>query len=138
MNLELLSSGPLPPSPPELLGNNRFAEMLTVMRDHYDWILIDSPPAATLADATLLSSMADMLVLVVQHNTTDRDHVVKTVQQLRTVNSAIAGVVLNNVDMNRAYHKDYYYAGYYYEEDEVSPKKTSSRRKSVEPGRKVG
>jgi capsular exopolysaccharide synthesis family protein len=136
-NLKLLTSGPLPPSPPDLLGNERFKQMLESMREVYDWVLIDSPPAASLADASLLASLADMVVLVVQHNSTDRDHIMKTVQQLGGVNPNFAGVVLNNVDMDRTYHKDYYYASYYYE-DEEGRKEKRSRRKSVERKAQVG
>ena len=136
-NLHIMTSGPLPPSPPELLGNERFKAMLQGMRESYDWVLVDSPPAATLADATLLASMADMVVLVVQHNATDRDHVVKTVQQLRSVNPNFAGVVLNNVDLDRAYPKDYYYAGYYYDTDERG-KSRRFKKKSVERKAQVG
>jgi len=135
-NLHLYTSGPLPPSPPDLLGGDRFRAMLDSMRETYDWVLIDSPPAASLADSALLASLADMLVLVVHHNQTDRDHVIKTVQQLRAVNANFAGVVLNNVNFDRASHKDYYYAGYYYEEE--TPKQKRSRRKSSEPKAQVG
>ncbi|MCP3978806.1 MAG: polysaccharide biosynthesis tyrosine autokinase [bacterium] len=113
-NLDIMTCGPIPPSPPELLGSERFAAMLQEMRGVYDWILVDSPPAASLADCTLLASLADMQVIVVQHNRTDRDLVAKTVQRLRAVNDTMAGAVLNNVDLDRAYNKDYYYAGYYY------------------------
>jgi hypothetical protein len=72
----------------------------------------------------------------VQHNRTDRDHVIKTVQTIGAVNRNFAGVVLNNVDMDRTYHKDYYYAGYYYEEDGAKQKR--SRRKGVEHEAKAG
>jgi capsular exopolysaccharide synthesis family protein len=133
-NLHLLTTGPLPPSPPDLLGNQRFRSMLDSLRETYDWVLIDSPPAASLADASLLASLADLVVLVVRHNSTDRDHIVKTVQQIGSVNADFAGVVLNNVDLDRAYHKDYYYAGYYYEDQETKEKRF--RRKNVE--RKAG
>jgi len=136
-NLHIMTSGPLPPSPPDLLGNERFKAMLAAMRESYDWVLIDSPPAATLADATLLASLADMVVLVVQHNATDRDHVVKTVHQMRSVNPNFAGVVLNNVDIDRAYSKDYYYAGYYYESGEEG-KGRRFKKKNVERKAQVG
>jgi capsular exopolysaccharide synthesis family protein len=134
-NLHLLTSGPLPPSPPDLLGNERFRDMLEMMRQTYDWVLIDSPPAASLADASLLASMSDMIVLVVKHNSTDRDHVIKTVQTISSVNGSFAGVVLNNVNFDRTYHKDYYYAGYYYEESEGKTKRT---RRKVEPKAQAG
>ncbi len=133
----VMTSGPLPPSPPDLLGNERFKEMLEVMRGVYDWVLIDSPPAASLADASLLAALVDMVVLVVQHNATDRDHVVKTVQAIGAVNPNFAGVVLNNVDLDRAYHKDYYYAGYYYEEDGTRERRFR-RKAEEEPKARVG
>lgn len=77
-NLHVLTCGPIPPSPPELLGSERFAELLTTLRENYDWILLDSPPASSLADAPLLAQLADMVVLVVQHNRTDRDLTAKS------------------------------------------------------------
>ena len=134
-NLHLMTCGPIPPSPPELLGSERFRELLAALREHYDWVLLDSPPASSLADATLLAAMADMVLLVVQHNKTDRDMVSKAVQRLRAVNPVIAGAVLNNVDIERAYHKDYYYAGYYYSEDESTE---SRKRKKASRRAKVG
>jgi capsular exopolysaccharide synthesis family protein len=131
--LHLMTCGPIPPSPPELLSNTRFADLVAALRERYDWVLLDSPPAASLSDAALLASSADMIVPVVKHNATDRDHVIKTVNGLRAVNPDLPGIVLNHVDLDRAYHKDYYYAGYYYSEED---KPARTRRRGVE--RKVG
>jgi len=134
-NLHVMTSGPIPPSPPELLGSERFASLLSKMRECYDWVLIDSPPAASLADATVLASMADMVVMVVRHARTDRDLVIKTLHRLRAVNPVVVGAVLNAVDLERAYHKDYYYAGaYYYEEGD----KKSARKRRLESKANVG
>jgi len=128
-NLHLLACGPIPPSPPELLGSDRFLELVTALRESYDWVLLDSPPAATLADATQLAVVSDMVVLVVRHAHTDRDLVSKTLARLRAVNPNVVGAVLNNVDIERAYSKDYYYAGaYYYEADEAKRKGARKRR----------
>lgn len=135
--LQLLTCGPIPPSPPELLSNPRFTMLLSELRERYDWVLIDSPPAASLADATLLASSVDMILPVVKHNSTDRDHVVKTIQTLRAVNPEIPGVVLNHVDLERAYYKDYYYAGYYYSDEESAPR-TKTRKRRVERKAQVG
>ena len=85
-NLHLLTCGPIPPSPPELLGSSRLADLLETAKQRYDWILIDSPPAASLTDASLLAAMADMVVLVVRYNHTDRDMVMKAAHSLRSVN----------------------------------------------------
>lgn len=112
-NLQVLTCGPIPPNPPELLGSERFKKFVAEAREAFDWVLVDSPPAATLSDATLLAGLADMVILVVRHNHTDRDLVGRTVQQLQRVGANVAGVVMNNVNVDRAYGKDYYYGGYY-------------------------
>jgi capsular exopolysaccharide synthesis family protein len=132
--LRVLTCGPIPPSPPELLGSERFTSLIAAVREEYDWVLIDSPPATSLADATQLAAVSDMLVLVVQHNRTDRDVTVKTLQKLRAVSRTVAGAVLNNVDLERAYHKDYYYAGYYFEDGN----RRERRKRGVEPKAHVG
>ncbi len=113
-NLHVITCGPIPPNPPELLGSDRFKRFLTEARDAYDWVLLDSPPAMSLSDASLLAGLADVVLLVVRHNHTDRDMVGRTLQQLRRVGANVAGVILNNVDLDRAYGKEYAYAGYYY------------------------
>jgi capsular exopolysaccharide synthesis family protein len=113
-NLHAMTCGPIPPNPPELLGSERFVGLLHELRESYDWILLDSPPAMSLADAVLLSSISDLVVLVIQHNQADRDMVGRSIGQFRKVGANLAGVILNNVDIERAYKKDYYYAGYYY------------------------
>lgn len=130
----VMTCGPLPPSPPELLGSARFVDLIENLRESYDWVLLDSPPAASLADTTQLAAAVDMVVLVVQHYRTDRDMVRKTMQRLQAIQTPIVGVVLNNVDFDRAYHKDYYYAGYYYAEEYGS----SKRKKGAKKGVKVG
>jgi capsular exopolysaccharide synthesis family protein len=128
-NLHVVPCGPIPPSPPELFGTARFRNLLHDLKKEYDWVLVDSPPLTSLSDSTLLASIADMVVLVVKHNATDRDLVTRSIQQLRNVNDTVVGVVLNNVDIDKAYQKDYYYAGYYYYGAEQKKK----RRKIAEP-----
>ena len=133
-NLHLLACGPIPPSPPELLGSDRFLELVSALRESYDWVLIDSPPAATLADATQLAAVSDMIVLIVRHAHTDRDLVSKTLARLRAVNPNVVGAVLNNVDIERAYSKDYYYAGAYYYEADEKGKSAKKRRVTTKVG----
>ena len=123
-NLQVLTCGPIPPNPPELLGSERFKRFITEAREAYDWVLVDSPPAASLSDATLLAGLADMVILVVRHNHTDRDIVARTVQQLQRVGANLAGVVLNNVSVDRAFAKDYYY----YSADGASEGRASKRK----------
>ena len=136
--LRVMTCGPIPPSPPELLGSERFSAMLQDMRRHYEWIIIDSPPASSLTDSTLLADAADMVVMVIQHNKTDRDLVRKSLQRIGAVDTAVAGAVLNNVDIDRAYSKDYYYASYYYYGESVQEPKGKSKKRRVESKASVG
>lgn len=141
-NLDVFTCGPIPPSPPELLGSDRFRELLETLRHDYDWVLIDSPPAASLTDTTQLAGLADMLIMVVQHNRTDRDVVAKTLERLRAVNPTVAGVVLNNVDLDRAYDKNNYYAAYYYygegSDKQGKKSKKGTKKRRSEPSANVG
>jgi capsular exopolysaccharide synthesis family protein len=113
-NLSVLTSGPLPPNPLDVFGHDRFKDLLQEARQHFDWVFIDSPPVVSLADAVVLSSMADMVALVIKHNENDRDLIRRCLSNLRKVNPNVIGAVLNNVDLERSHYKDYYYVGYYY------------------------
>jgi len=134
-NLHVITCGPIPPNPPELLGSDRFRDLLSELRAEFDWVIIDSPPAASLADAVLLSALSDLVVLVVRYNVTDRDLVARTLQVLRNVHANVVGVVLNNVDLDRAFRKDQYYAGYYYsshgEDTKAAGRKVGPRKAAV-------
>jgi capsular exopolysaccharide synthesis family protein len=113
-NLKVLTSGLLPPNPVELFGTERFLEMLRELRQHFSWVVIDSPPVASVSDSVVLGSLADMTILVIKHNENDRDLIRNAVGQLRKVEAHVVGAVLNNVDLRRAGYYGYY-ATYDYE-----------------------
>lgn len=113
-NLYALTCGPIPPNPPELFSGDRFKETLQALRGRFDWVLIDSPPVISLTDSVMLASMADMVAFVIKHNESERDMIRRCLQNIRNVNPHVIGAILNNVDIEKAYSKDYYYAGYYY------------------------
>src|SRR6185436_10582945 len=71
-NLYALTAGPLPPNPPAILGRKNMGEFLDRLRSHFDWILVDSPPLASVTDALLLARHVDLAVMVVQYNTVDK------------------------------------------------------------------
>ena len=79
-----------------------------------------------------------MVLLVIRHNHTDRDLVGRTVQQLRRVGANVVGVVLNNVDLDRAYGKEYAYAGYYYAEDAKVPRRGKPKPPTAGVGTSAG
>jgi capsular exopolysaccharide synthesis family protein len=109
-NLKLLTSGPVPPNPAELLGSDQMRKLLSLLGERFGHIIIDSPPAISFTDASILSTMVDGVVLVVQGGKSSRAVVRRARQQLTDVGAHIFGVVLNNVKLET---QDYYYAGYY-------------------------
>ena len=121
-NLKLLTSGPIPPNPAELLGSNAMREVLATLGARYTHIIVDSPPAISFTDASILSTMVDGVILVVHGGRSSRAVVRRAKQQLLDVGANIYGVVLNNVKVES---QDYYYGGYYsgyysYYDDEAS------------------
>lgn len=128
-NLKFLTSGPVPPNPAELLGSDEMRKLLGVLTERFAHVVIDSPPAISFTDASILSTMVDGVVLVVHGGRSSRAVVRRAKQQLLDVGAHIFGVVLNNV---RVETQDYYYSGYYssneYEEGdnpEVAPGQTA-------------
>jgi succinoglycan biosynthesis transport protein ExoP len=111
-NLKFLTSGPVPPNPAELLGSDEMRKLLATLSERFAHIVIDSPPAISFTDASILSTMVDGVVLVVHGGRSSRAVVRRAKQQLLDVGAHIFGVVINNV---KAESQDYYYSGYYSE-----------------------
>ncbi|HEY6547751.1 MAG TPA: polysaccharide biosynthesis tyrosine autokinase, partial [Vicinamibacteria bacterium] len=111
-NLFVLTAGPLPPNPPALLARRSVQDLFADLKTRFDWILVDSPPLASVTDALLLARHADSVIMVVQHNKVDKKVVKRSVNALRKATPNVLGVVLNQVDVQ---HKGYYY--YYYQHD---------------------
>jgi capsular exopolysaccharide synthesis family protein len=109
-NLKILTSGPVPPNPAELLGSEEMRRLLGQLSERFAHIIIDSPPAISFTDASILSTMVDGVMLVVHGGRSSRAVVRRAKQQLLDVGAHIFGVVLNNVRMEQ---QDYYYSGYY-------------------------
>jgi capsular exopolysaccharide synthesis family protein len=108
-NLFALTAGPLPPNPPALLARKSLGDLLAGLRGEFDWVLVDSPPLASVTDALLLARHADHTVLVVQHNKVDKKLVKRSVAALRKATPGLLGAVLNVVDVRaRSYHYYYY------------------------------
>jgi exopolysaccharide transport family protein len=105
-NLFLISSGPVPPNPAELVGSVKMRETLALLREGFDYVLIDSPPVLPVSDGVLLSTMVDGVVLVTRGQHTPKDVVQRARDRLQYARAKILGVVLNNVNVNSG---DYYY-----------------------------
>lgn len=108
-NLHVLTSGPIPPNPAEILGSERTQQVLQQLLEEYDYVFIDSPPILAVTDAAILSTVVDGVVLVVNYAVTRNDLAREAVDQFKKANARILGVVLNQVKMDSGDHKYYYY-----------------------------
>jgi protein-tyrosine kinase len=108
-NLSVLTSGPLPPNPAELVGSNRMREALEAAVADFDMILLDSPPVVSVADAVALATFADGVVMVVQTGKVPHEVIRRATGQILAVKGRILGVVMNGVNLKRdGYYYDYY------------------------------
>ncbi len=110
-NLAALTTGPIPPSPADLLSSHRMRDAITYLRQKYKFIVIDSPPIMAATDAVILSAVTDGVLLVVRSGETPKEAFTRTRDLLHAVKSRLLGVVLNAVDSSAP---DYYYSYRYY------------------------
>jgi len=109
--LSVLTSGPIPPNPAELLGSDQMHRLLAVLQAKYTHVVIDSPPVSSFTDGVLISTMVDGVLLVVHGGKSSRHIVRRSKQLLNDVGAKIFGVVLNNINLQS--HDYYYYQTYY-------------------------
>lgn len=110
-NLDLLTSGPVPPNPSEMLASKSFFELMEGIRNSYDLVILDAPPVLSVADALILTPFSDGIVFIVDSASTSRILAKKAVQALQQVGGNILGVVLNKIKRNSK--ESYYYYNYY-------------------------
>jgi capsular exopolysaccharide synthesis family protein len=110
-NLQVLTSGPLPPNPAELLDSPRMTDLLQKARGLADLIILDSPPAIMLTDALLLAARVDQILLIAAAGQVTRDAFDEMLRLLGHARGKILGVVLNKLKLTAG---DYYYYYYYY------------------------
>jgi capsular exopolysaccharide synthesis family protein len=94
--LDFISAGTTPPNPAELLGSDKMKNMLQTFRDRYDVILLDAPPVLSVTDALLLSSMTDMVFMVLELGRVPIKAAVHVRELLQNVSAPLAGIVLND------------------------------------------
>jgi polysaccharide biosynthesis transport protein len=109
--LNILTSGPVPPNPAELLGSEQMSRLMTALQSRYSYVVVDSPPISSFTDGVLIATMVDGVLLVVHGGKSSRHIVRRSKQLLNDVGSKVFGVVLNNVNVQS--HDYYYYQSYY-------------------------
>jgi len=116
-NLSILTSGPLPPNPSELLGSERMRDLIEKLKAHGEMIVFDSPPTLPVTDAAVLTNLVDGTVLVTDAGTTRRGLAERAKTGLDQVGANILGASLNRISLNGGSGHYYYYYYYYYYAD---------------------
>ncbi|MCP4357243.1 MAG: polysaccharide biosynthesis tyrosine autokinase [Chloroflexi bacterium] len=111
-DLRILTSGPIPPNPAELLNSQRMTQVIMELKQEADVVFFDTPPVLTVADASILAPRMHGSLIVVVNNKTRRAALVQSVERLHTANAHILGVVINKLNPGRI--SGYYYRYQYY------------------------
>ena len=107
--LDLLSSGPIPPNPAELLSSRMMEQMLAEAYKQYDLVIFDSPPVLAVTDAQVLANQCQGTVLVVKSGVTELENALKAKELLQAAKAKLLGAVLNNKALKSSSY--YYYYG---------------------------
>ncbi|MDR0298607.1 MAG: CpsD/CapB family tyrosine-protein kinase [Streptococcaceae bacterium] len=110
-HLYVITSGPIPPNPAELLGSANMVEIMQTLYNIFDVIIIDSPPIVNVTDAQIISRHVDGVLVVARSRKTDKRALMKARKLLEQVRANIIGSVMNSVEAEEsAYYYSYYYA----------------------------
>ncbi|ANU10108.1 capsular biosynthesis protein [Planococcus antarcticus DSM 14505] len=107
--LDLMTCGPIPPNPAELLASKSMTALIEQLKDMYDLIIFDAPPVLSVTDGQILANKCEGTILVVSSGNTEKDMALKAKEAIESSNSRLIGAVLNNY----ALAKDNYYYQYY-------------------------
>ena len=120
--LDVISAGPSPPNPSELLNSSRMKELIDALSAVYDYIIIDSPPVLGMSDSLVLSTITDGVIVVVKASSTSKEALTQTNYSLKSVNATMLGVVLNGVNIKKKLGSSSYYNSSYLNKDSSTKK----------------
>jgi capsular exopolysaccharide synthesis family protein len=130
-NLSVLPAGPHVPNPAEFLHSEAFSTLLSRLDERYDRIVIDSPPAAIVSDATIIGTKIDGIIFIIRAQKTPRDTAKKALRSLKGVGGSMVGAVLNALEPRRLgygkYHYYYHYGYYGRDEDQSDSEERKDR-----------
>lgn len=115
-NLDIITSGIIPPNPSELLASQNMTTLLSILEEKYDYILIDSPPSIAVTDSMVLATKVDLMMLVVRIGRADKEVIRRTKEMLHNINVDIDGAIINGIKPHKyysSYEYNYYYLYYY-------------------------
>ncbi|MFT8887480.1 MAG: CpsD/CapB family tyrosine-protein kinase [Ethanoligenens sp.] len=102
INLYVLTSGPIPPNPVELIGSDRMRRLIDRLEQKFDYILIDSPPVSVVTDAALASKLVHGVIFVLKQKYTSTDVALQAQNNLKKVNAKVVGCVFNAFDAKKS------------------------------------
>ncbi|MDN2451449.1 CpsD/CapB family tyrosine-protein kinase [Leuconostoc sp. UCMA20149] len=112
-HLDVITSGPIPPNPAELLGSDRMTELVTQLKSQYDLVIFDVPPFLGVTDAQVLMSIVDGVAIVVNGGKTNKDALQRTNEILKIAEAPILGFIYNDQSRRKKGSSGYGY-GYDY------------------------
>ncbi len=127
--LHMMASGPIPPNPSEMLASRRMEELISLLRESYDYVLIDTPPVGVVTDAAVLSKVTDGFVIVAALDVVNKEGIKVAISNIETVGGHIIGVIANNTPMNKRSGYYYYYSAY--EEDKPKDRAEKKAQKKM-------
>ncbi|MGB4309977.1 MAG: polysaccharide biosynthesis tyrosine autokinase [Candidatus Cloacimonadaceae bacterium] len=124
-NLDVITSGFVPPNPAELISSARTDILLEELKAHYDFVLFDTPPIIAVTDALILTKKVDLTFLVVRCGFTEKGIIKRTKELMANIDATIDGIIVNGIYAQKYYSRQnyyYYYYYYYYYGDEAPNK----------------
>jgi capsular exopolysaccharide synthesis family protein len=115
--LKVVTTGPIPPNPAELLSSRRFTELLTQAREEFDYVLLDVPPVGLVSDPAIAATQADGVLFVIDSQNTRKGSVRQAMRSLEGVGANVLGTIMNNVKVSKG--------GYYYRYNYAYGRKSS-------------
>ncbi len=112
--LDLISSGPIPPNPTELLMTDEFKQLLEELSQSYDYIFIDAPPTLNMADTSIIGHLADATIFIITAGKTRIELVKRCLRQLSQTDIEVSGILLNRFSIEAIKYNYYYYYYYHY------------------------
>jgi capsular exopolysaccharide synthesis family protein len=124
-SLDFMASGKLPSSSLGILSSVQMKDLISELKQRYDFVFFDSPPIMGVSDASILASEVDMTLQVIQYRRYPQPMNIRAKQLIEKVGGNLIGIVLNNINMSQD-ESYYYYSGYYHDyysktEDEPAP-----------------
>ncbi|NLP34797.1 MAG: CpsD/CapB family tyrosine-protein kinase [Clostridiales bacterium] len=107
INLDMVFTGPVPPNPSELLGSDLFIQLIRMLRENYDYVIVDTPPLGNVIDSAIIAKYCDGVILVIEANAISYKLAQKVKKQLDKGNCRILGAVLNKVAQNDSNYRYY-------------------------------